>query len=364
MMTDDVPLAHAGMAGAYNLQKEYYKEEKVYTLQIESTLRCHQQCAYCYAESKPNSIQGLTSEKIRELLDSAASLEIKMIDWLGGDPLIRSDWYDLCNHAISLGLINNIWTSGIPLANPEIAKMAVEVTKGGFISTHLDSLEPKLYIFMHKGENCEGDLRNINIILKGIKNCLSFGKAPGEMVNCITYTAPLSNGDAKATIRYFQEHFNIKTCLTLFNPVVNRSLNRSWEPSLAQIKDAFSFRDQVNYPGDISCGSMDVSKFYCGTVVCVTTEGWVVPCSVIRTEEFGNVNQEPFNLLLERGKRRLLCLDFRDTSKLPGNCSNCFNNSNCFGCRSSAFYYAGDLLAADPKCYQFTPQPSRKGSCH
>lgn len=361
MMTGDVPMAHAGMAGACDLQKQYYEEGKIYTLQIESTLKCPQKCAYCYADSKPDSIQGLTSGKIHELLNSAASLEIKMIDWLGGDPLVRSDWYELCNYATSLGLINNIWTSGIPLANSEIARQAVEVTKGGFISTHLDSLAPKFYIAMHKSENCEGDPKNIKLILKGIKNCLNNGKVPGEMVNCITYTATLADGDAKATILYFQKHFNIKTCLTLFNPVINRLTNGFWEPSLAQIKEAFSYRDQINYPTDFSCGSMDVSKFYCGTVICITAEGWLTPCSVIRTKEFGNINQEPFDLLLEKGKRRLLCLDFRDISKLPGNCGVCVNNSNCFGCRSSAFYYAGDLLAADPKCYQFTPQQSRKG---
>ena len=54
-------------------------------------------------------------------------------------------------------------------------------------------------------------------------------------------------------------------------------------------------------------------------------------------------------------KRRLLFLDFRDPSNLPGNCGSCSNNSFCFGCRSSAYYYEGDILAADPKCYQYTP---------
>jgi len=37
---------------------------------------------------------------------------------------------------------------------------------------------------------------------------------------------------------------------------------------------------------------------------------------VIRTEEFGNVNKEEFLTILERGRRRLLFLDFRDPAKL------------------------------------------------
>lgn len=355
MKKEDLPLAHAGMTSEIELQEQYFKEGKIFILQIESTLRCPQLCNYCYVGSKPDSPKGMSSEKIKELLDSAANLEVRMIDWLGGDPLVRKDWYELCQYALELGLINNIWTSGIPLANPEIAKKVVEVTKNGFLSTHLDTLDPELYSQLHGGVGCDGNPDNIKQILKGIKNTISAGKEPESMVNCITYTSPLADGDAKGMISYMQEKFNIKTCLTLFNPVIHQNANKSWEPTIAQIEDAFAHRDLINYPDDPSCGPMDVSKFYCGTVVCITSKGWLTPCSVIRTEEFGNVNDEKLENLIEKKKNRLLFLDFRDLSKLPGNCSNCANNSFCFGCRSSAYYYEGDMLAADPKCYHFNP---------
>ena len=360
MSKEDLPLAHAGMASEIELQKKYYDDGRVYILQIESTLKCSQLCNYCYAGSLPDSPEGLTSEKIRSLLDSAAETGVRMIDWLGGDPLVRKDWYELCQYASKLGLINNIWTSGIPLANPEVARKAVEVTYKGFISTHLDTLDSDLYKLMHGGEQYEGNLDNINLILKGVKNILQAGKDPGAIVNCITYTTPLSNGDSKAMISYFQEKFGIKTCLTLFNPVIHRDGNTSWEPNNDQIKDAYQHRDRINYPDDPSCGPMDVSKFYCGTVICVTAEGWLVPCSVIRTKEFGNVHNETLEFLIEKTKQRLLMLDFRDPSKLPGNCGSCSNNSNCFGCRSSAYYYNGDLMAIDPKCVQFSANSPKK----
>jgi len=360
MTKEDIPLAHAGMASEFELQKKYYEDGRIYILQIESTLKCPQLCSYCYTGSLPDSPEGLTSEEIRNLLDSAAEMGVRMIDWLGGDPLVRSDWYELCKYASELGLINNIWTSGIPLANPEIAKKAVEISDKGFISTHLDTLDIDLYKLMHGGEDREGNPDHINFILKGIKNILQAGKDPGAIVNCITYTTPLSNGDAKAMISYFQEKFGIKTCLTLFNPVIHRTGNPSWEPNNGQIKDAYEYRDRVNYPDDPSCGPMDVSKFYCGTVVCITSEGWLVPCSVIRTKEFGNVHDKDLEQLVEDTKHRLLMLDFRDPSKLPGNCGSCSNNSNCFGCRSSAYYYNGDIMAEDPKCFQFSEKALKK----
>jgi len=299
MKKEDIPLAHAGMASEIELQKKYFEDGKIFILQIESTLKCPQNCNYCYAGSKPDSPEGLSSKKIRELLDSALNLDVKMIDWLGGDPLVRKDWYDLCIYALELGLINNIWTSGIPLASKETAKKAVEVTKNGFISTHLDTLDPELYRLLHGGEECRVETsNNIELILKGIKNVISVGKDPGAMVNCITYTTPLAEGDAKGTISYMQDRFGVKSCLTLFNPVIHRSRNKSWEPSIEQIENAFAHRDKINYPEDPSCGPMDVSKFYCGTVVCVTSEGWLTPCSVIRTKEFGNIHEEKLDVLI------------------------------------------------------------------
>lgn len=352
---EDLPMVHAGMASELELQKSYFSEGKVFILQIESTLKCEQVCNYCYADSKPDSFHGMNSSIIKMLLDSASKLEVKMIDWLGGDPLAREDWYELCTYAKNLGLVNNIWTSGIPLANPDIAKKVVEITNGGFVSIHLDTINPNLYDILHGRNNKLLTHKNIELILQGIKQVIKEGKNPGSIVNCITLTTPLADGDAKHMISYMQEKFGIKTCLTLFNPVIHRNSNKSWEPNFRQIKENFTYRDKINYPNDPSCGSMDVSKFYCGTVICVKADGWVTPCSVIRTEEFGNVNKESLENIIDRNKNRLLHLDFRDTSKLPGNCKNCTNNITCFGCRSSAYYYNGDIMAADPKCCNFTP---------
>ena len=297
MVKEDIPMVHASMASEIELQKKYYDEGRIFIIQIESTLKCPQLCNYCYVGSLPDSPEGLTSDKIRELIDSAASMKVRMLDWLGGDPLVRDDWYELCMYASEKGLINNIWTSGIPLTNRVIARKAVEVTENGFISTHLDTLDPELYNVLHGGESCDDNQDNIRLILKGIKNTLAEGKEPGAMVNCITYTSPLADGDTKEMISYFQEKFGIKTCLTLFNPVVHQSRNSNWEPSISQIKDAFTYRDKINYPDDPSCGPMDVSKFYCGTVVCITADGWLVPCSVIRTKEFGNIHDEKLDII-------------------------------------------------------------------
>ena len=129
---------HGGMSSEALIQKKYFNEGLIYTLQIELTLKCSQGCSYCYAESTPTSPELLSSKEIKKIIDEAAEINVRCIDWLGGDPLVRSDWYELLLYSQEKGLINNIWTSGIPLKNKKIAQKAIEVTKNsGFISVHL-----------------------------------------------------------------------------------------------------------------------------------------------------------------------------------------------------------------------------------
>ena len=102
----------------------------------------------------------------------------------------------------------------------------------GFISTHLDSINAEFYTKVHGNSGVKSHPENIGLIQKGVENCLKFGKDPESMVNCITFTKPLADGDAKKTIEHMFTKYGIKTCLTLFNPVVNRTSNDTWTPSL------------------------------------------------------------------------------------------------------------------------------------
>ncbi len=356
VINENAPMEHAGMASDDELQRQYFEAGRVYRLQVESTLSCPQLCDYCYAESKPDSSHGMSSGKIKEVLDAAAAMGVKVIDWLGGDPLVRPDWGELCEHAIALNMVNNIWTSGIPLANQAIAKHAVELTRGGFLSVHLDSIDPDGYSRVHGDRGMHVDVKNIERVLRGVQNALEVGKDPGAMVNCITFTKDLASGDgaAKKTIQYFHEKFGIKTCLTLYKPA-SRTMKGSvqdWQPTPEQMRATYKFRDAL-YPNDPPVGAMDVTKFYCGSKVCVKADGWLVPCSVIRTMEFGNVNDEGIETLVDKHRRRLMFMDFRDPATMPGKCGDCASNSACFGCRSNAFYYGGDVCSEDPTCQAY-----------
>ncbi len=346
-MKNDSIMIHGGFHPDHIEEMKYFKEEKVYSLQIESSLSCEQGCLYCYASNDGAPKKELPNKCIDEILNSAAKLEIRAIDWLGGDPLLRNEWNESMSYSLSKGLKNNIWTSGIPLEVMETAEKVVEVSKGGFISVHLDSLNEEIYGKLHTGD----PKKKIKAILKGIENVQSLGKKPDEMINCITFTSLLAGEDVKRTIKYFFEEKGMRTCLTQMCMAGLAKDHPEWLPTIQEIKEACRRRDEINYPDSkLSMSTMDTNKFYCGGAICVTIDGGVTPCSVIR-KEFGNVFESSLEEIVNEYKDDLLLTRLRDPKNMPGYCSSCRHNSVCWGCRAIAYYECGDILAEDPKCH-------------
>ena len=151
---------------------------------------------------------------------------------------MRKDWYELARAAQELGLINNIWTSGIPLADPRIARQVAEVTSGGFVSVHLDSLDEEIYRVLHTGDPGT----KIRSILTGVENLIRAGKQSRDIINCITFTRPLAGKDVERTIRSFSDK-GIRTCLTQICMAGLGKEHPEWVPSGPQIRHAIGVRD-------------------------------------------------------------------------------------------------------------------------
>ncbi len=343
---------HGGLAGGNEAeQKRYFDEKRLYTLQIESTDACPQDCIFCYAGcSTESKDDGLSSGEILRVLKVAASIEVRAIDWLGGDPLVRGDWYELTCEARSLGLQNNIWTSGLPLIRPGVAEKVVEATEGGFVSVHVDSIHPGTFSKLHRQHG--GD--SIKQVVAGVDRLLALGKDPDQMINCITYTAAQDPEDAIETMQWWLENKGMRTCLTMFNPAGMGAEMRHLAPSPEATRMVYEARDRINYAdSDTTIACMDTDKYYCGTMATVTFSGDVTPCSVIRNG-VGNIRTSSLKEILDTHLCTLIHADLHDPCRLPSPCNDCEDNEHCWGCRASAYNYSGDADGLDPKCWRIT----------
>jgi MoaA/NifB/PqqE/SkfB family radical SAM enzyme len=74
-------------------------------LWLEITGRCQLECRHCYAVSSPAGTHGVmaTADWVR-VLDQAAAMGVKMVQFIGGEPTLNPALIDLLDHAVALGL--------------------------------------------------------------------------------------------------------------------------------------------------------------------------------------------------------------------------------------------------------------------
>lgn len=342
-------IRYGGLAADEHLvQKRYFVQKRLYTLQIESTDDCPQDCVFCYAGGTGVGKRGLDAAEIRGLLEDAATLGIRAIDWLGGDPLTRPDWHELMLHAARLGLVNNIWTSGLPLRERTVAARVREAASRGFVSVHSDSIFPATLARLRRG----GGAGSFEAIAQGVDNLLALGHPPDRIINCITFTSVQEPRDTIETMRWWFENKGVRTCLTMFNPTGEGAALHFLEPDPGAVREVYRERDRINFgDGQGTIGAMDTDKFYCGTMATVTFTGDVTPCSVIR-EGVGNIREARLAEIVARHGDALVHERLHDACNLPAPCDACADNDHCWGCRATAHNYCGDADGLDPKCWR------------
>ena len=74
-----------------------------------------------------------------------------------------------------------------------------------------------------------------------------------------------------------------------------------------------------------------------------------------RMVDYGQDKEIDLIELLEKNPGDILMKQLRNMDELPEPCSSCDQNEICFGCRSSAYYYSGDMFGCDPKCSKCNP---------
>ena len=77
-----------------------------------STNRCNLKCAHCYQDADEATGLELTTEEAECMIDEIADAGFKVMIFSGGEPLMRSDIFQLVAHARSKGLRPVFGTNG------------------------------------------------------------------------------------------------------------------------------------------------------------------------------------------------------------------------------------------------------------
>jgi len=86
-------------------------------LWLELTSQCNLTCVHCYAESGPGKLtpDALTTEEYIGIIDSAASLGCRDIQFIGGEPTLFRDLNRLIAHTRSVGCGVEVYTNALSI---------------------------------------------------------------------------------------------------------------------------------------------------------------------------------------------------------------------------------------------------------
>ncbi len=126
---------------------------------------CNNNCVFCLNSEREIS---LSHDRILNEIISAKSKGAEKITFTGGEPSIRTDFFELCSFVKSLGLGLQVQTNGRALSYFDFAEKACSIVDSFLISLHSNSEELNFKITgVHEG---------YSQTIEGIKNVRSFGK--------------------------------------------------------------------------------------------------------------------------------------------------------------------------------------------
>jgi radical SAM protein with 4Fe4S-binding SPASM domain len=324
-----------------------------YALQLEVGDRCEQACSYCYMNALETGHNTLSDRQIAEILDDSVELGVTALEWLGGEPLLRRGVFDRLRRARTLGLRNNIWTGGLPLAARRVAESCAELARPGLISVHVSSTDPEVYESLHPGRD-RGDLE---AILDGVRLLLDCGYPPTNMLNSMTFTGLQDPRDAIRTIDDFESRFGIRTSLNVYHTYLRPgsepgALARFIPPPAAVSRVYKRWARQWNATEmPMNC----VNKQYCSATLAVLCDGTVTPCATIRPADAPSIHDgERLAVLADRHRPELTFEPMRDPAVLPAECAACHLGDRCWGCRSRAYAAGLGVYGPDPRCFRPT----------
>ncbi|MGH9319229.1 MAG: radical SAM protein [Vicinamibacteria bacterium] len=128
------------------LGKELGKPNEIY---LKITHRCRTQCVMCNIWATPNRpSEELDTGQWNEVLDDLRSwLGPYEVWFIGGEPFVRRDLYDILEHAAKIGLYGKVVTRGVGVLKEEHARRLVD---SGLAEYHVsvEALDPAIHDYV------------------------------------------------------------------------------------------------------------------------------------------------------------------------------------------------------------------------
>ena len=130
------------------VEVSFARSRKLFYMSLELTYRCVEKCIHCYIDDTPKfcATKELTLDEYKNILRQARQMGCVRILLTGGEVLLHKNFCDIAEYATSLGLIVEVYTTGVGLTDEIFDRLcATKVNSVSFslysgISTEHDAI--------------------------------------------------------------------------------------------------------------------------------------------------------------------------------------------------------------------------------
>ncbi len=324
----------------------------------ETTRQCAMACKHCRGSARDEKYQGEldTAEGLR-FIENLAKFAKPILILTGGEPMFRSDIYELAKRGTDLGLrvvmapcghllnddtaqkllaagVQHISLSidgpdaeshdnfrGVPGAY-EVVMRAMEVAKRNGLSFQVNTTVSKL---------------NVDALPRMLESVIAFGAISWDLF----FLVPTGRGAAIKSLEISPERHEV--ALDWVADTAAQSpigIHTTCAPHYARVVRQ---KGMGRGPGRGASGCMAARGF-----LFVSHRGMVQPCGFLEAE-FGDLRKQDFNVqdIYENSE---VAKSMRDVDHFHGKCGICEFRNACGGCRARAYGHTGDWLESEPFC--------------
>ncbi len=335
-------------------------------LAVEVTRRCNLDCIHCRALAGGTAPEGeLSLEAYKDFFADVASFSSPIVILTGGEPLLRSDIFDIAASASAQGLRVALSTNGT-MVSKETTRRLLDVGVKS-VSISIDGSTAKIH------DDFRQQVGSFAASLEGMR---IFQEA-GIKVQINTSLTRRNQHDLEAIFRLVKERsadawhvfllvptgrgetagdnelITAEDYETILNAIYEKNRDEAMEikptcaPQYYRILKERSRAEGI--PLDAEHFGINARTRGCLAgmgFAFLSYRGEVFPCGYY-PKEAGNIAEKPFHEIWERSD---LFVGLRDFKKYEGACGRCAFIHVCGGCRARALALTGNDFAPEPYC--------------
>ncbi len=340
-----------------------------------STRTCNLKCIHCYMNSENKKYAGeLTTAEAKKFIDDLAEFKVPVLLFSGGEPLVRSDFFDLARYTVDKGIRATISTNGT-LIDKSIASMIKKIGIG-YVGISLDGI----------GENNDRFRQSpgaFEAALRGVRHCLDIGQRVGLRftINRHTYK-DLNNildlvGEENIPRVCFyhlvysgrasemkKEDITLEESREAMQLIIDRTLAFSRQGQEKEVLMVDNHCDGIFIYSYMLAQNPDRAEKVKQLLIAnggnrtgmaigaVDSLGYVHPDQFTQNHTFGNIRERSFGDIWTDPSHPILAGLKNRKPLLKGRCSSCRWLNMCNGnFRARAEAVTGDFWESDPACY-------------